>query len=274
MTDMRTLARGALILAGTFVCAEASAQALAAPSPSASSSAASVRAQKEADRTLYSIRKVLAGKSPRPSRPRPPPPRPPPPGRSPRRRLRPAKPAAVATEARQDRPKTTASSTAPDNGGATGAPAATTIAAAVPAATAPALAPSGRGGATTTAGGLEAAVSVPVVAGALAAPTLAPPPLDDVAAADVDEADPGLIMIKSAVDPEFPMSTMRRLRKGEVEVRFEVGPDGQVDRRQRGQDHEPQPQQCGARSRAPVAVQADRLHGHTAVVDLAFNLDS
>jgi hypothetical protein len=45
---------------------------------------------------------------------------------------------------------------------------------------------------------------------------------------EVEEPDPGLIMIKSA-DPQFPMNTMRRLRKGEVEVKFEVGPDGVVD---------------------------------------------
>ena len=119
-------------------------------------------------------------------------------------------------------------------------------------------------------GGLDAGVSSGALSGSLAAPSASAPQID-VPAAD-EEPDPGLIMIKSA-DPEFPMAAMRRLRKGEVEVKFEVGPDGVVD--------VVTVMKTSNQSLNAAAVEAVRQwrfkptpRGHTAMVDLAFNLDS
>ena len=74
-------------------------------------------------------------------------------------------------------------------------------------------------------------------------------------------------------DPQFPISTMRRLRKGEVEVKFEVGPDGVVDVVTVMKTTSP-----SLNSAAVEAVRQWRFKptpkGHTAMVDLAFNLDT
>ena len=79
-------------------------------------------------------------------------------------------------------------------------------------------------------------------------------------------------MIKSA-DPEFPIATMRRLRKGEVEVKFEVGTDGVVDVVTVMKTTSP-----SLNNAAVEAVRQWRFKptpkGHTALVDLAFNLDT
>ena len=87
-----------------------------------------------------------------------------------------------------------------------------------------------------------------------------------------EEPDPGLIMTKSA-DPQFPITTMRRLRKGEVEVKFEVGPDGVVDVVTVMKTTSP-----SLNAAAVDAVRQWRFKatpkGHTALVDLAFDLDS
>ena len=108
------------------------------------------------------------------------------------------------------------------------------------------------------------------LAGGIAAPSVAPATIDVPVAEE--EPDPGLIMIKSA-DPEFPIAAMRRLRKGEVEVKFEVGPDGVVD--------VVTVMKTTSASLNAAAVDAVRqwrfkptARGHTALVDLAFNLDS
>ena len=79
-------------------------------------------------------------------------------------------------------------------------------------------------------------------------------------------------MTKSA-DPEFPPATMRRLRKGEVEVKFEVGPDGVVD-----VVTVMKTTHASLNTAAVEAVRQWRFKptpkGHTALVALAFNLDN
>jgi protein TonB len=149
------------------------------------------------------------------------------------------------------------------------------VVAAPPAAAAPSLAAAtgsagvGKNSAMTS-GGLDAGVSSAGLGGGIAAPTLAGPTIDVPVAEE--EPDPGLIMVKSA-DPEFPIATMRRLRKGEVEVKFEVGPDGVVDVVTVMKTTSP-----SLNAAAVDAVRQWRFKptpkGHTAMVDLAFNLDS
>ncbi len=121
-----------------------------------------------------------------------------------------------------------------------------------------------------TSGGLDAGVSSATLGGGIAAPTIAAPPIDVPVAEE--EPDPGLIMTKSA-EPEFPIATMRRLRKGEVEVKFEVGPDGVVD-----VVTVMKTTSASLNSAAVEAVRQWRFKptpkGHTAMVELAFNLDS
>jgi len=121
-----------------------------------------------------------------------------------------------------------------------------------------------------TTGGVDAGLSAGGAAAGLAAPSASAAPVDIPAVEE--EPDPGLIMVKSA-DPEFPIATMRRLRKGEVEVKFEVGPDGVVDVVTVMKTTN---QQLNAA--AVAAVKQWRFkptpRGHTAMVDLAFNLDS
>ena len=145
------------------------------------------------------------------------------------------------------------------------APVAAAVVAAPPAAAAPTVPGAGR---ASVAGGVDAA---PALAAGIAAPTLTPPEVD-LPAPEPEEPDPGLIMVKSA-DPQFPMNTMRRLRKGEVEVRFEVGPDGQVE-----VVSVVRSTSASLNSYALDAVRQWQFkptpHGHTAVVDLAFDLDA
>jgi protein TonB len=119
-------------------------------------------------------------------------------------------------------------------------------------------------------GGVDAGVSAAGVGASLVAPSASPPQIDVPVAEE--EPDPGLIMIKSA-DPQFPINTMRRLRKGEVEVKFEVGADGVVDVVTVMKTTSP-----SLNAAAVEAVRQWRFKatpkGHTALVDLAFDLDS
>src|ERR1700712_2229016 len=121
-----------------------------------------------------------------------------------------------------------------------------------------------------TTAGLDAGVSSGGIAAGLAAPSATPPQIDLPAAEE--EPDPGLVMVASA-DPQFPMNTMRRLRKGEVEVRFEVTPDGIVDVVTVTKTTAP-----ALNNAAVEAVKQWRFkptpRGHTAAVALAFNLDN
>ena len=259
MTDLRIIARCVLLLAGAAAGTPTLAQVIA---PSAAASAAAEKAQKETDRTMYWIRVLSATPAAKPS----------------------PKPAAAAPATA---PVQQAKAPAPERAKVVAAPPtqsavdvanaapAPVVVAAPPAAAAPSLAAAtGTAGAgknsAMTSGGLDAGVSSAGLGGGIAAPTLAPPTIDVPVAEE--EPDPGLIMVKSA-DPEFPIATMRRLRKGEVEVKFEVGPDGVVDVVTVMKTTSP-----SLNAAAVDAVRQWRFKptpkGHTAMVDLAFNLDS
>ncbi len=268
MTELRIIARCVLMLAGVAASTATMAQVIA---PSAAASAAAERAQKETDRTMYWIRVLAEKPAPKPAAPKPvaaaPAPAPAPQGKvaaSPEPRTK----VAAAAPAPAMAPSTTSADVAD------AAPSSVVVA--VPtAAVAPSLA-AATGTASTgnssamTSGSTVAGVSGAGLAGSLAAPAAAAPQIDVPVAEE--EPDPGLIMIKSA-DPEFPMATMRRLRKGEVEVKFEVGPDGVVD--------VVTVMKTTSASLNAAAVDAVRQwrfkptpKGHTALVDLAFNLDT
>ena len=257
MTDPRIIARCILMLAGAAAGTSTMAQAVA---PSAAASAAADKAQKETDRTMYWIRVLASTPTPKAAAAKP--------------AAAPAPQAKVA--AAPERVKVAAATPSPTQVAADTANAApSAVVVAAPAAAAPSLAAAtgtaGTGNSTAmTTGGLDAGVSTAGIAGGIAAPSVAAPQIDVPVAEE--EPDPGLIMIKSA-DPEFPIATMRRLRKGEVEVKFEVGPDGVVD-----VVTVMKTTNASLNSAAVEAVRQWRFKptpkGHTALVDLAFNLDT
>jgi protein TonB len=131
--------------------------------------------------------------------------------------------------------------------------------------------------------GTDAMAAVPPVGAApfattaLVAPGLLPlagPPASVApsgALAD-DTPDTGLVLAES-VDPRFPPTLMTRLRKGHVEVRFDVAADGHVESAsvEHASNH-------GLEPAALDAVRQWRFkpgkRGHAAVVDLAFDMDS
>lgn len=92
------------------------------------------------------------------------------------------------------------------------------------------------------------------------------------AAAVVAEPEEALALVK-ADEPEFPAIVMRRLRKGHVQVRFDVQPDGSVANAS--------VVQTSARSLNDAALEAVRAWQfkpvssvRSAVVDLGFDLDA
>ncbi len=257
MTDLRIIARCVLMLGGAAASTAAMAQAIA---PSAAASAAAEKAQKETDRTMYWIRVLAATPAPK---------------AAPKPAAAPA-PAPQAKAAPTPAPERVKVAAAAQAAGPT-VPSSADIANGTPApvvAPAPSLAAAGTaapGNARAmSSGGLEAGVSSAGVAAGIAAPAATAaqvdlPPVEE-------EPDPGLIMIKS-VDPQFPVTTMRRLRKGEVEVKFEVNPDGVVD-----VVTVTKTTHASLNSSAMDAVKQWRFKptpkGHTAAVVLAFNLDN
>jgi len=115
---------------------------------------------------------------------------------------------------------------------------------------------------SAAAAGLVAPAAAPATEAARAA--TAPPP--------DDEPDEPLALVKAG-EPEFPISVMRRLRKGTVQVRFEVRPDGSVSN--------VTVVQTTHRSLNEAAIEAVNgwqfkpVRGsRNAVVDLGFDLDS
>jgi len=265
MTDLRIIARCVLMLGGAAASTVTLAQVIA---PSAAASAAAEKAQKETDRTMYWIRVLAATPPAKPAAPKPVAAAP-----------APAPKVAAAPERAKVAAATPAPATTQSAADAANAAPASVVVAAPPAAAAPSLAaatgvasgnPAVGKNSAMTSGGIDAGTASGSLGGAIAAPTVAPAPIDVPVAEE--EPDPGLIMIKSA-DPQFPMTTMRRLRKGEVEVKFEVGPDGVVDVVTVMKTTSP-----SLNSAAVEAVRQWRFKptpkGHTAMVDLAFNLDT
>jgi len=201
MTEPTSALRSTLLLACAFACTATWAQS--APQSAAAASAAE-RAQRETDRTMYWIR-VLATK-PAPAKtaaaaaPAPTPAAP-----APKTAVAAAAPAPAPKPAAEARTKVAA---APAN--ATPAPTKVAMASIpTPSTVSDATYPS----ALSSSSADHAAVALPPVA----APQPEPPA----------EADPGLIQIKS-VQPDFPGVVVKRVRKGNVEVHFEVEPNGTV----------------------------------------------
>ncbi len=256
MTELRIIARCVLMLAGVVASTATMAQVMA---PSAAASAAAERAQKETDRTMYWIRVLSDKPAAKPAAaPKP-------------VAAAPAPQPKVAAAPAPERVKVAAAAPSPaptSADAANAAPSSVVVAAAPSLAVATGTARTGNSSAMTS-GGLDAGISGAGLAGSLAAPAAAAPQID--VPVPEEEPDPGLIMIKSA-DPDFPITTMRRLRKGEVEVKFEVGADGVVD--------VVTVMRTTSASLNAAAVEAVRQwrfkptpKGHTALVDLAFNLD-
>lgn len=259
MTDSRIIARCVLMLCGIAACSGAMAQVTA---PSAAASAAAERAQKETDRTMYWIRVLSA--TPAPKTPAAPKPVAAAPAAAPAPQAKAPAPERVKVASATPAATVVAANTA-DIVNATPA----SVVAAAPAAIAPSLAAGNGNTSAMTTAGLDAGVSSAGVAAGLAAPAATTPQIDLPPVEE--EPDPGLIMVKSA-DPQFPVSTMRRLRKGEVEVKFEVNPDGIVD-----SVTVVKTTNAGLNTAAMDAVKQWRFKstpkGHTAAVALAFNLD-
>lgn len=231
---------GALLLAFALACGVACAQPVVTSSAAAS---AAERAQKETDRTMYWIR-VLAT-TPAPVK---------------------TAPAAKASVAAAPAPAATAKPKAPPVSTATAAAASPTpapVAVAGPAKPAPAdFADLPEPSALSSRAADNTAATV-------AAASAAPPP--EVAPGPVADPDPGLIQVKS-VQPEFPVTVVERIRKGHVEVRFEVEPGGTVT-------DATVVDSSSARLNiaATEAVRQWRFKptsaSHTAQVDLVFNVD-
>jgi TonB family protein len=194
MADPRFAPSGALLLACALAWPAAWAQS--APQSSTAASAAE-RAQKETDRTMYWIRILATKPAPAPAK------------------------VAIATA---PRPVAVAAAPAPrpatDTREKVRVAAATTPAAATTSA-APALIPLAQAPDTSqppVAGGLDpSALSSGMADTAASLPDPAPAP----------EPDPGLTQIK-LVQPDFPGMVVKRVHKGNVEVRFEVDPGGIV----------------------------------------------
>ena len=195
MTDSRSARAAALLL--LLACTLAGNTAWAQQAlPSSTAASAAERAQKETDRTMYWIRVLAVKPGPAPVAARPPlPPR--------AVATAPAPAARAIAEAREKLRGTAAPAPI------AGAPA---DVAQVPA---PALP-------------LPAVAATPDTAAPLAADAAAAVAPAPEIAPEVDaEPDPGLVQVKS-VEPDFPADIVRRVHKGNVEVRFEVDPDGSV----------------------------------------------
>jgi len=239
MTQPGFALRGALLLACALACAPAGAQV----APSAAAASAAERAQKEADRTMYWIR-VLATK-PAPVKAAPAP-----------RPVAATAPAARPVAEAHDKVKVPAATASPAN--ATNA---------APAQRALAQAPT---------------LSQPPVAGASDTSALSSNHADDVASGVADgtatdaapppaEPDPGLSQIK-VVRPDFPLGVVNRVHKGNVEVRFEVDPEGTVT-----DAVVVQSSNARLNSAAIEAIRQWRFKptpmSHTAAVNLVFDID-
>lgn len=117
-----------------------------------------------------------------------------------------------------------------------------------------------------------AAAAAAATTAAIALPSAASAPRPDQMPPPDDTEDPEPLSLLAATEPEFPSAMMRRLRKGTVQVRFEVQPDGHV-----GEVSVVQTSHRSLNAAAMQAVQAWQFKPvkapRTAVVDLGFDLD-
>ncbi|WP_374673995.1 TonB family protein [Ideonella sp.] len=118
----------------------------------------------------------------------------------------------------------------------------------------------------------EVAAAAAAATAALALPSAASAPRPDLLPPpdESEEAEP--LSLLAAGEPEFPAAMMRKLRRGNVQVRFEVQPDGRV-----AEASVVQTSHRGLNAAAVQAVQAWQFKPvkapRTAVVDLGFDLD-
>ena len=246
MTEPRSVLSVALLLACSLACEAAWAQA---PQPSGAASAAE-RAQKETDRTMYWIR-VLADK-PAVARAAPPVPAP--------------KPAAAVAVAPSPKPPAEARERIKVASAATTTAPELANAAPVPAPVSPlsklSQPSAGNGLDPNALGGGVVDNAAPV----------APLGQDMGPSLPAEDPDSGLIQVKS-VQPDFPRTTLLRVRKGNVEVKFEVEPGGAVT--------EASVVDSSNSRLNDAAVEAVRQwrfkpspKSHTALVNLVFNIDT
>jgi TonB family protein len=121
---------------------------------------------------------------------------------------------------------------------------------------------------------LSVGSSTASVAGAgLAAPSGAAAATEAARAATVEEPDDQPLALVQAGEPEFPAIVMRRLRKGSVQVRFEVQPDGSVANATVVQTSNRNLNEAALEAVAAWRFQPVRTP-RSAVVDLGFDLDS
>jgi TonB family protein len=252
MTEPRSALSRALLLACALACEAARAQP--APRPSDAAASAAERAQKESDRTMYWIR-VLADK-PAPAKAAP----------APKPVTAAAAPSArSATEAREKAkvagaPTPAATSSAADAANVVPAPVA--VAQASDSAQAPVGdAPDPTALSSSSADNVAAAVAINA-----ALPHL------DLAPAPAAEPDPGLINVK-LVQPNFPSDVVQRIRKGNVEVRFEVEPGGTVVNAAVVESSHPQLNNAAVKAIRQWRFKPTPL-SHAALVNLVFNIDA
>ncbi len=117
----------------------------------------------------------------------------------------------------------------------------------------------------------EAPTATPASLAVDIAPTTTPKEVD-VSPPPAEEPDPGLVM-KYAVDPQFPSPVIYRLRRGSVQVQFEVDPSGRVQAA-----NVVQSTNSALNAAAIEAVRQWQFKptpkAHTAQVDLTFDLDA
>ena len=205
-----TTLRSALLLACVFACEATWAQAGV---PSSAAASAAERAQKETDRTMYWIRvladrpapvKAAPAAAPVPAAPKP-------------AAAVAAAPVAKPAAELRERTKVAAASPAPastmSDSVVSPAPGAARPATGIPQSPIPDVDPT--------------ALSSPGADNAAAVGASAALPRSELTPLPPEEPDPGLSQIKS-VRPDFPGNVVLKVRKGNVEVRFEVEPGGTV----------------------------------------------
>lgn len=299
-----TIASGSVGLAALLFQADARAQTTPAPAPTPAPTAApapgasqadpsiSDRVKKDAASPLYWIRlNAQKNDTAAPAKPAPritevkpvaaaprPAPAPPPPSALPAAIPPAATSTAAATTAAAVNPRPTATvpATSVASNGA-GAPPGSTAAAA---ATAPVTPPPNVAANAAAALSNPAPQGVGAAAGLAAGAGMATPSAASqatqaarTATAPPEEPDDSPLALIKADEPEFPIAVMRRLRKGTVQVRFDVMPDGTVSNAAVVNTTHRSLNEAALEAVTGWRFQPVRA-ARTAVVDLGFDLDS